>query len=383
METLRPIQRVVVMAFGLVLTALVALYVLPWAGREIVSRLPPTETPRPPTATIAPTATPTATFTPSPTPTPAITPPPAVALIEPITHTLQTRGNNGPAALSIAVSHLGYTDTQESIASLIQPGELDAYVDMEELAEFARSRGLEAHAATNGAFQTLRTLLANDFAVIVARWITTTETAETWHYQVLRGYDQASAAFAVHDTVFGPDVMLPYADMDRQWQVLGRPYMLVYLPEQEGLARAILGSEWERSAMWTAALARAQGEVGANAQNALAWLNRASALTELSRHEEALESFDQAQEIGLPPGLLSYRLKLYECLLNLKAYDELLALTETALAQGGNMERLYLYRALAYTALNDPAKARAAYEQALDVHPGWVPAEEGLKSISE
>ena len=383
METLNPVQRVVVMAFGLVLTALVALYVLPWAGKEIVSRLPPTEPPLPPTATPSPTAEPTSTYTPSPTPTIAITPPPETALVEPITHTLQTTGNNGPASLSIAISHLGYTDTQESIASLVRPGELDTYVEMEELAEYARTRGLGAHVAANGNSETLRTLLANDFPVIVARWITTTEGAETWHYQVLRGYDQASVAFTVHDTLIGPDVQLPFVEMDQRWQALGRPYLLVYMPGQEARVRAILGASWERSTMWEDALARAEREIGVDAQNALAWLNKASALTELSLYEEAQESFDRAQEIGLPLGLLSYRLELYECLLNLKAYDRLLALTQNALDQGGDLERLHLYRALAYTALNDPAQARAEYEGALDVHPGWTPAEEGLNSISE
>jgi hypothetical protein len=78
METLTPLERVLVIAVGLTLTALFAVYVLPWAGQDISDRWLPTPTPvlatatPQPTATStvpAPTATPTATLTPSPTPT--------------------------------------------------------------------------------------------------------------------------------------------------------------------------------------------------------------------------------------------------------------------------------------------------------------------------
>ena len=44
METLTPVQRVAVIAIGLALTLLVAMFLLPWAWKQISEWLPATET---------------------------------------------------------------------------------------------------------------------------------------------------------------------------------------------------------------------------------------------------------------------------------------------------------------------------------------------------
>ena len=82
METLTPAERVLVIAIGLILTAAVALVVLPWLSRQITERLPHTPTPLPtaaPTrAQLTRTPTPRLTMTPTSvepttTPTPLLT----------------------------------------------------------------------------------------------------------------------------------------------------------------------------------------------------------------------------------------------------------------------------------------------------------------------
>jgi len=88
METLTPAQRVIVIAIGLALTALIAMVLLPWLNQEINERLPDTPTPLPtstptrpqPTKapTLRPTTTPTraeSTATPSPGPSTTVTSP--------------------------------------------------------------------------------------------------------------------------------------------------------------------------------------------------------------------------------------------------------------------------------------------------------------------
>jgi hypothetical protein len=44
LETLTPVQRVAVIAIGLALTLLVAMFLLPWAWKQISEWLPATET---------------------------------------------------------------------------------------------------------------------------------------------------------------------------------------------------------------------------------------------------------------------------------------------------------------------------------------------------
>ena len=84
METLTPAQRVIVIAIGLALTAVIAIAVLPWLNQQITERLPHTPTPLPTatptraqptrTPTLQPTATPTqAEPTPMPSQVPSTT----------------------------------------------------------------------------------------------------------------------------------------------------------------------------------------------------------------------------------------------------------------------------------------------------------------------
>lgn len=383
METLTPVQRVITVAIGLFLTIAVVVFVLPWAGQQIAARLPPTKTPLPATATPLPTATATHTPTPAPTPTVVLTRPPAQVLLEPMPHEFQTQGNNGPASLGIVMRYWGYTDTQVTIAPIVRPGELGTDVELSDLSEYAQSRGLDTHVSVNGSIETLRELMANDFPVLIGRWLTTTEETVARHYQVLRGYDHLSQTFTLSDSWIGPEVTLSYTETDRGWQAHNRPYLLVFPADERDRVRMILGSDWDETTMWQNALDRAERELEAEAQDAFAWLNQASALAALGQYEEARASFDKARAIGLPAGVLWYRFRFYECLIGLEAYGELLALTQEAIADGITLKEVHLYRAQAYVALGDATKARAEYQRALQIHPAWEAAEEGLTSLPE
>ena len=99
--------------------------------------------------------------------------------------------------------------------------------------------------------------------------------------------------------------------------------------------------------------------------------------------EAAFRVFKRAEELGLPPRLLRYRFDIYECLFKLNDYEGLLARTLVEIDEGARVEEIHLYRAQTYTALNDSAQARAEYERALEIHPEWKPAEDGLTALSQ
>jgi tetratricopeptide (TPR) repeat protein len=379
METLTPVQRVAVVTIGLTMTAIIAVIVLPWASKQIEARLPPTSTPLPATATSPPIPTRSPTATPSQAM--QLTPPPAQILLDPMLHVQQTAGNNGPACLEIVLSYWGYTDTQEIIRASVQPGELDISAEPEELAEYVQSRQLASYVGVNGDAELLRQFLANQFPVLVTRWMMTTEGTETKRYQVVRGYDRQADTFTLHDPGLEPDIEISAADLDASWRAANRQYLLAFPPQHEERFRALL--DLEENEMWEGALAQAEREAVQDEGDAYAWLNQAHALAALGRCEETIRAFDRAQELGVSASLLSFQFRVYECMIGLEDYDRVLALTQEAIDGGAILERLYLYRAQAYAAQGDMGQARAEYQRALDIHPGWAPAEEGLEALPE
>ncbi len=382
METLTPVQRVSVITIGLTLTVVIVVLAYPWASRQLAALVPPTPTPLPPTATCTPTATLTPTPLPTPTPTVALTPPPPRLATPPLTVTLKAADDGGPLALSLALSHWGYTDTQQAIAQDVRPGEDDLHVSVGELAEYARARGADALVGAGGAITTVRGLLANGFPVIVARWMTDTGGAGVMRYQLVRGYDHLSATLTLYNPAAGAEVTLSYGEMDAGWRGSNRRYLVVYPPDEKRRVWAVVARRGEKE-MWQGALAQARHELQADADDALARLNEADALTALARYGEAWSSFEQAIGGNLPPRILWYRLSVYRCLLKLGEYDKVLKLSQSALQGGARMEELHLYRARAYAALGNADQARKEYDKALQIHPRWKPAEEGLKALGE
>lgn len=383
METLTPAQRIATIAIGLVLTVMAAIWVLPWVGRQIEARLPPTRTPVPATPTPTATVPPTRTPGPTPTPTVALTPPAQAVLLAPVSYPVQAPDPCNLAPLGIAFGHWGYTDTHVTASAALCPGELDTFVNSVELSEYAASRKLEAFVGVNGDLETLRNLLANGFPVIVTRWMTETGGGAMGHYQLVRGYDQKAEVLIVHDWQVGPDVELPYAQMEAAWQAYDRQYILIYPPGQAARVRAVLGDKGNKDKMWKDALAQAERDIRADEENPLAWLNKGSALVALYEYEGAKEAFDQARELKLPADLLRYRFAIYECQLELAEYKDLFALTKSLIDDGAQVEELYIYRARAYIAQNEAIKARGEYQQALKIHPGWRLAEEGLAGLPQ
>lgn len=383
METLTPAQRVATIAIGLALTAMIAIWVLPWVGDQIVTRLPPTKTPVP--ATLTPTATVTPTQTPGPTPTStvALTPSPRAVLLEPIAYAITAPDNCNLAPFGMAFTFWGYTDTHQVLEPILCPGDIDAFVNPDELSAYAATREMETFVGVDGDLEALKRFLGNGFPVIVTRWMTTTTGIERAQYQLVRGYDESDAMLIVHDFLTGPDVELAYDDMTRAWQLTNHQYILIYPPQQQESVRAILGDRWDDETMWSNARDRAQEQADDDDQDAAAWMNLGSALVALQTYDQAKEAFDRAQELGLPARLLRYRFEIYDCLLKLADYEGLLALTQAVIDEDARVEEIHLYRAQTYVALNDADQARTEYERALEIHPEWKPAQDGLTALSQ
>ncbi len=380
MENLTPAQRIFTIAIGLALTVAFAIVVLPWAGNQVASMIPPTKTPLPPTPTSTPTPTPTPTSTPTPTPTPAITPPAPAVLLSPVEYHAERTDYCSLAPLGLALTYWGAPESHERIEQILCPGDRDTFVSTDELKRYAELQGLKAFVGVNGDQTLLRTLLTNGFPVIVTRWVSVSG-GEAGRYGLVRGYDSAAGTLIMQEFGVGPEVKVAETEFEAGWRVFNRQYVVVYPTGRENVLNLVLAQVLDPAKMWEAALARAEAEITQNQVDPFAWLNKGGALLTLNRASEAQQAFAQARELGLPLRLYRYRYDVLEGLLAVEDYQGLLTLTQSVIQDKAAVEELHLYRARAYVGLGDTAKARAEYTRALELHPNWPPAEAGLNAL--
>lgn len=351
---------------------------------------------RPPTAPppLRPTVTrpaPTPTVTPArfPGPTQAARNTPAAleqadVLLYGVRHAFQTWNNCGPATLAMALSFYGWPGTQKEAAAVLKPDPEDKNVSPEEMAAFARRLGLGAKVRVNGTLDLLRRLLQAGFPVILETGFEP-DPKQGWmgHYRLLIGYSERAGQFIVMDSYMGPNQGVPAEEADRYWRHFNRTYVLIYRPEEEGRLREVVGPDWEDDRrMWEGALARAQQEIRANAQDAFAWFNAGAALLRLGRPSDAAAAFDQARALGLPWRILWYRFEPFEAYLAVGRYREVIALADANLRVTPYVEEWYDFKGQALLALGDREGARALFQRALRFNPNFAAARAHLAMVS-
>lgn len=168
------------------------------------------DTPQPshtPTVTPSPSKTPTSTSTLTPTRTLTPTPLPPHAFLEPMNHQWQTLNNCHHASIAILLGYYDIWFTQhdflegmDDINNLISPYGLTSRIY------------LVAYAVVPSS-DAIRWLLAEGIPVIVGQKVSTSDS--TWHYRVIRGYDDGNEEFFVDDSLLGPNHRISYQDFNK------------------------------------------------------------------------------------------------------------------------------------------------------------------------
>ena len=338
-------------------------------------------TPPWPTATATPTVTPTlaATFTPIPT----LTPLAERVFLTPMTHVYQKLNNCGPVALAIALSYYGVERTQFDIAPLVKGYDKDKNVSPEEMVAYLSKVGLGGKARLNGDPAILMALVSNGIPVIVGQWLERPHDGVlVGHYRVVRGYDQEAGVIIVNDPYTGPEVRFSYALFDERWRPFNRCYIPVYLPEQEAVVRAILGTDWEDEAMYQRALASAQREVEEIGDN-YAWFNLGDDYLAVGEYREAADAYGRALEMGFPSHFLWYHYGPLEAYNALGEFQKVLSLSEEVLAQAPDVEEIRYQRGLAYLGLGEMEKAKTEFELAVQYNPNYTMAVQALAGLGQ
>jgi tetratricopeptide (TPR) repeat protein len=369
-------------------------------GQRIAPAMLPPEDLLPERSTPSATATATATLSPTPQPSatpvaPTATPSPSAAgsdlvQLSGLSHYWQTWNNCGPATLAMNLSYYGLSISQKQTAAVLKPNWDDKNVSPHEMADYARSQGLNALVRVNGTAELLRRYVDAGIPVLVETWLD--HDGGMGHYRLVVGYDDATRQWIVYDSYISdgidpkgpyPGIRIPYDEMDRLWRVFNGTYVLIYDPARAAAALEILGDQGDDALMWQRSLERAQAEAAANPGDAFAWFNLGSNLTAQSRYADAASAFDQARVVGLPWRMLWYQFEPFQAYYEAGRYDELLALADSVIATAGNIEETFYWRGRALQATGDIDSARQAYQRAAELNSNYTETQQALALLGE
>jgi tetratricopeptide (TPR) repeat protein len=349
-----------------------------------VTQSPPATVP-PATPTImTPAAVATATATREPLPA-------QVSLTSP-TWEQQTPNNCGPATLSMALHMYGWEGSQDDIAAQIKPVLQDRNVNPDELIYYVRNNAgwLNIEYRVAGTLDLLKRLLAANYPVIIEG---TTEldpndalgpNDDLWaaHYLLLTGYDDASQSFTVQDSYHGGDQSVPYQQLEAEWKPFNYVYMFFYLPEEQAEIQSILGADWDADASRQHALELSQAATAADPSDAFAWFNLGSNLVYFERNEEAALAYDRSRQIGLPLRMFRYQFGPFIAYFQSNRIDDLQVLTDYAKGVTEMSEETWLWSGWARYRKDDFKGARADWDKALSIRPGYTDAEYAINFLN-
>jgi len=319
----------------------------------------------------------------SPTPAPTIPPLPAQVSLPAPAYEQQTMNNCGPATLVMALRMYGWNGTQKDIAEVIKPVDADRNVNPEEMRYYVLNYAgwLRAEYRVGGDLFLLKRLLAAGYAPIIEETFVFDSpywpNDDLWaaHYLLLTGYDESTQTFTVHDSYHGPNLQVSYETVLKNWAPFNYVYMLIYLPEQEGELRTLLGSDWDEASNRQKALSLSEAATVKNPQDAFAWFNFGTNLVYFERYAEAAQAYDKARALGLPQRMFRYQFGPFIAYFHAYRIDDLITLTNYALQRTPNAEEALLWKGWALYRQGDKAGALALWQKALRERPGYPDAQ--------
>jgi tetratricopeptide (TPR) repeat protein len=314
---------------------------------------------------------------------------PPAARLDGLTLVYQDINRCSAAALATQLTYFEDGIPYTEAINALNPHNEDVAVRLDEMAAFARGRGLGAVDRLGGTPDLLKALVANGFPVLIENsYYDGADYQRDWmsHNRVVMGYDDATQNFYTFDPLLGAGEdrlgrPIPYADLDTRWRPFNRDYLVIYRPEDEPTVRAILGESWDAYTNAQIALAQSQAEIEAGEVDSFTYFNLGSSLALLGRYAESADAFDRARQNGLPWRMFWYQYGAFEAYYHTARYDDVLALARDVIAATPGVEEVYYYAGLAYEAQGDFVRAQGNYEVAAWRNPSFVAASAGLARL--
>ncbi len=295
------------------------------------------------------------------------------------------------AALTIQLSYFSeFTGDYAGVMKRLNPNIEDVSVRLEEMAAIAETYGLKGVVRRGGTIDLIKQVVVAGFPILIENaYYDGAGGFKDWmsHNRVVIGYDDAEGVFIAKDSLLGNGddkrgIHLKYQDVDDRWRDFNRDYLILYRPSQEAALQAVLGPQWDMTynAEWV--LQQADADVAAGKKDSFTTYNRAWALLQLGRNDEAAAAFDQAQATGLPWRFFWYDFSVFEAYLKVGRYDDAMALVQRTIANTKGVEEMYYYAALIYLAQGNTERAKGNLEAALFRNQYFAEAQAKLDALN-
>lgn len=353
------------------------------------------------------TQTPTPTFTPGPTqpptltPTPTLvpTPIPAAYSIQGVRYVDQHGMYNycAPANLTMGLLFWGWEGTRTDVGTVLKPFDRDLNVMPYEMADYVTSHtNLVAIWRSGGTQDLLKKLIAAGYPVLVEKgaYMQDLSGKISWmgHYQVITGYDDNQKKFTAQDSYYRPNFPVTYDEMTTGWRAFNNVFILIYPPEKESEVNALLGFYSDQDAAERIALNAADQEKDSltGIDQYFAWYNRGTSLVRMSDFTGAAAAFDQAFSLyeALPKDKRPWRMLWYQtgpyfAYYYSGRYQDVIDLATLTIDTANNpyLEETYYWRGMALVMLGRQGEAIEDYRKALEYHPAFQPAMDGLTAL--
>lgn len=298
-----------------------------------------------------------------------------------ITHIYQGWNNCGPATLTMALTYYGYPADQNPAALWLKPNTEDKNVSpwqMEEYVDTQVGGNMRALLRYGGTLERLKALIANQFPTLIEAGYNPPSANQGWmgHYLLMSGYDDARGVFVTQDSYDGPNLEYTYDHVREYWQHFNNVYLVVYPLEREAELMELLGDDADPEQNIMNALIQSVEDAQANRTSPFAWFNMGSNYTMLGEYENAAAAFDEARKYELPWRMLWYQFGPFEAYLEVGRYDDVIALAQQNLNDGGGqyVEETFYYGALAREAMGETERAISNLNGALSFNPNFTPA---------
>lgn len=288
--------------------------------------------------------------------------------------------NCGPATLTNALVHFGYTDDQYRAAKWLKPNYEDKNVSAWQMAEFVNTQIPElpvyALVRDGGTLELLQTLMVNGFPVVIEKGYEPPDYTWMGHYLLLAGYDEALGEVDAMDSFKGPNTRYSYAEIQQYWQHFNYKYIVLYTVNRESELMALLGDDADAWRNQINALEMARAEAIADPEDAHAWFNMGSSFVELGMYDAAAQAYDKAISLGLPWRMFWYQFGAWEAYFHTERYDDMIRIARQNQNDGGGqyVEETYYYLGMAREGRGEVSKALRNYDIALTFNPNFSPA---------
>jgi len=310
---------------------------------------------------------------------------PPRAEIEGVRFEAQTWNNSGPAALSMALSALGWEGDQAEAAEWLRADADDRSIMLWEMVYFVEQETeFGALHREGGVPALLKRLVAYGFPVVIPVGL---ELDGEWygHHWVVTGYDDEAQAFLVYDSYLGAGEDGPrevsYDELDDAWRQFNRAFLIVYRPEDRAEALDELAHYADPAAGYQAALLLAGEDAGEDA-DAWTMFNVGAAWVAMGDPFSAAEAFDRAFDLGLPWRVLWYRPEAYAAYFGAGSLEGSVMRLADEQSQAGFFEEVAYWRGMVYAAQQLPDLARREFESVLDFNPNYLPARVALDQVT-